>query len=176
MPEQPIDTEESLLISYLDGEVDGETRRQLETRLALEPELRKRLQALEESWQALDLLELAPLDKDLVKTTMELLAVDAEKELGKLKIENPPSKRLAWLQFSAGMSLAAACVFSVVTYITPNPNRQLLEDLPLLERLDEYRSGRNFEFLQELDHSGLFKQEETTGVDKKESENLSDRG
>lgn len=159
MPEAQIDHEEALLIAYLDGEVDSDTRRELEARLALEPGLRKRLQVLEESWQALDLLEVVQVDKDLVRTTMELLVVTTEKELEEHLGENSPEKKSQWLQTLVGMVIAATFVYAVLSLVLPNPNRQLMKDLPIIERLDEYQVAPDVEFLRKLDESGIFETE-----------------
>jgi hypothetical protein len=58
----------------------------------------------------------------------------------------------------AGLILLAALAggFFTVVRLAPDPNRQLLEDLPVLENLDEYRQVDDIEFLRLLRAAGLF--------------------
>jgi hypothetical protein len=43
--------------------------------------------------------------------------------------------------------------------IGPDPNRQLIDNLPLLENLDEYRQIDDIEFLRMLYQDGVFDSE-----------------
>ncbi len=51
-----------------------------------------------------------------------------------------------------------AAGFFAVVLLMPDPNRQLLEDLPVLENLDEYRQIDDIEFLRMLRDAGLFRE------------------
>ena len=57
-----------------------------------------------------------------------------------------------------GLLAAGAAGFLAVFLFRPDPNRQLLDDLPVLERLDEYRQIDKVEFLELLleNHEDLF--------------------
>jgi hypothetical protein len=50
--------------------------------------------------------------------------------------------------------------FLLVHRTTRSDNRQLLRDLPVIERMDEYRYGDSVEFLHMLDREGLFTEDE----------------
>ena len=52
--------------------------------------------------------------------------------------------------------MALAGGFFAVVRLVPDPNRQLLEDLPVLENLDEYRQVDDIEFLRLLRAARLF--------------------
>ena len=67
--------DDALLTAYLDSELTPEDRRHLEQRLANEPELRQRLNLLEETWHCLDLLEQVSMDAEQVETTLKIAAV-----------------------------------------------------------------------------------------------------
>ena len=55
---------------------------------------------------------------------------------------------------------AAAAGFLTVAGLRGDPNRQLLSDLPVLQRLDEYRQIDDLEFLRMLHREGLFGEED----------------
>ena len=57
------------------------------------------------------------------------------------------------------MFAALAAGFLAVMLFAPDPNRQLLQDLPVLENLDEYRQIGDIEFLRMLRDQGLFAKE-----------------
>ncbi len=60
-----------------------------------------------------------------------------------------PRRRRRWLlAVAAGLLAAAAAGFAAVALY--NPDRQLLQDLPLLENLDEYRQIGSIDFLHRL--------------------------
>jgi hypothetical protein len=61
----------------------------------------------------------------------------------------------------AGGSLlaAAAAGFLALTFY-PNPNQQLIDDLPVLEKLDEYQQIDDISFLRAMYEQGVFADEE----------------
>ena len=46
--------------------------------------------------------------------------------------------------------------FHLTRNLIPNPNDELLRDLPTIENLDQYQEIRDIEFLRELKRSSLF--------------------
>jgi hypothetical protein len=54
------------------------------------------------------------------------------------------------------MGMAAATGFWLTFFQVTEPNRQVVEDLPILERLDAYQSAGSVDFLRELEKEGLF--------------------
>ncbi len=149
------------LVAYLDGELSPEESRRVESLLASDPAVRRRLQGLDCSWQALDELERVPLDNQFTRTTMEMVALAATEDLERNRREKPRQRRRRWLLAGLSLGLAAACGFVVVWFAWPDPDRQLLQDLPLLQRLDEYRQVDDIEFLKMLAREGLFDEDRT---------------
>lgn len=155
---------EEELVAYLDGELDDEASRRIEQLLAADPKVRAALQGLERSWQLLDVLDRVEPDEGFTRTTMEMVALAAEEDLQKQQAEIPGRRRRQWLVGGASLLAAAAAGFLAVVFLRPDPNEQLLRDLPVLENLDQYRQVDDIEFLWLLDKSGLFSEEAGRGA------------
>ncbi len=155
---QPIEEE---LVAYLDGELEDEASRLLEQRLTSDPKLRQELAVLERTWDLLDGLGSSELDETFARSTIEMVAVEAEAQLHQQEEARPLRARRRRLVVMGGLAAAALAGFVSVWLFWPNPNQQLLEDLPVLERLDQYRQVDDVEFLRKLDESGLFAVEGT---------------
>jgi len=153
----PETTVDELLVAYLDGELDASSARRLEARLAAEPDLRHRLRQLDRPWRMLDELSAEPVDKRFTHATLEMIATTAAGDA-----ENPPvaTWRMRRRWFAAGGLLGAAVAgFLMVALLRPDPNRQIAEDLPVLENFDAYRQVESIEFLRALRDERLFQQE-----------------
>ena len=159
-PNQPDPTDDAVLdeqlVAYLDGELDEETSRRIETQIASDPPLRERLKRLGWTWDLLGELERPDADRAFAKTTLEMVALAAEDEVRLIESEEPRRRLKRWTWAAAGLVAAGAIGFACVALFHPDPNAQLLEDLPALENLDEYRRVDDIEFLRELQKSGLF--------------------
>jgi hypothetical protein len=144
------------LVAYLDGELDAESARRIEALLASDPTVRNRLQALERTWELLDELDAAPLGEPFTQTTLEMVAIAAQQDAEQSRADAPRRRRRLLLVVALSVMAAAAVGFSAVAMY--NPDRQLLQDLPMLDRLDEYRQVDSIEFLHRLRDAGLFTQ------------------
>jgi anti-sigma factor RsiW len=141
---------EEQLVAYLDGELDDPATRRIEELLASEPKVRKTLERLEKTWDLLDDLGRAQVDEFFSRSTLEMVAVAASEDVEKQRAEAPRRRRRRWLAGAAGVLAAGALGFLAVWLFWPSPNDQLLRDLPVLERLDEYRQIDDVEFLELL--------------------------
>lgn len=144
---------EEQLVAYLDGELDDADARRIEELLASDAEVRQTLEKLEATWGLLDHLDQAHVDEVFTQSTLEMVAVAAAEDVQKQQAEAPRLRRRRWW-IAGGSTLAAgAAGFLAVLLFWPNPNQQLLRDLPVLERLDQYRQIDDGDFLQRLlDH------------------------
>lgn len=149
------------LVAYLDGELEPDQVQDVDQRLATDPALRRALQKLENSWEALDTLPRTDLNEDFTKTTVELIAVEADEEVTRQLAALPNRQRLWWLATAAAVLVAAGIGFLSVRVTSVDPDEELIRDLAVLENLELYRDTGDVEFLQELDQSGLFGQEGT---------------
>ncbi len=147
----PLDEE---LVAYLDGELDADAARRIEALLASDPEVRARLQSLERTWELLDELDETPVGDPFTRSTLEMVAVAAQEDLDRSRRQGT-RRRGMWF-YAACLAAAAAAGFAAVFALAPDPNRRLLEDLPILENFDEYRQAHSIEYLHKLRAAGLF--------------------
>ena len=112
--------------------------------------VRDTLKKLEGTWELLDKLERAHIDEVFTQSTLEMVAVAAADDVQQQEAQAPRRRRRRWLVAGAGFLAAAAAGFLAVALFWPNPNQQLLQDLPVLERLDQYRQIDDVEFLELL--------------------------
>jgi len=156
---QPTPLEERL-VSYLDGELDDAEVRQVEDLLAADPKAREQLARLERTWSALDRLSPASVDEVFTRSTIEMVSVSAADDVARQQAGIPRRRRRRWLFGAAGLAAALVAGFLAVALCWPNPNRQVLEDLPLLEDFDEFQhvfsKDDDLRFLRLLHQNKLF--------------------
>ena len=147
------------LVAYLDGELDAESSRQLETRLAEDASYRRELQQLQRAWDMLDELPCAEVSESFTQTTVEIVALSAEHDLELAKTrEQRQLRRWQWLSIG-GMVAASLAGYLAVSRWLDRPNEQLVRDLPVIENVDLFRVADNVDFLHKLDDEGLFSEE-----------------
>jgi hypothetical protein len=166
-------TGEEDLVAYLDGELDIDTARDLEDLLATDPAAREKMQRLEQAWDLLNELPQSDVDQSFTQSTIEMVAVSAAEEIRKQQEEAPRQRRRQMLLGVAGLAVALALGFATVSLLWPDSNRQLLEDLPLLEQLDQYRQVENIDYLRALREQGLWSDEQS--IVRSEPMGLTDR-
>ncbi|MFK8115312.1 MAG: anti-sigma factor [Rubripirellula sp.] len=144
----PLDPDDELLVSYLDGELDRQEQTSLETRLLGDEHLRSRLQQLQTGWDCLeDLPDPAPSLK-LVESTLELVVADIVKQA--------PPKVSTWSRWRYPINLIGLCLFgligslAVVYGLNSRSYKQQLDDLAIAEHLDAYHYGSDLELMWEL--------------------------
>ena len=144
------------LIAYLDGELDPEESRQVEQRLSDDESYRQQLKRLDEAWALLDHLPQSEVDDVFTRTTVAMVAVAAENDAS--LAERGRRWRL-WVASSlsiATVGLAAIVGYLITRYHLAGPDRELVKDLPVIEKVDVYRYAESMEWLEMLDESGLF--------------------
>jgi anti-sigma-K factor RskA len=144
------------LVAYLDGELDAEQSRRIELRASEEPRARRMLQELDRTWHMLDELDAPATSEDFTRTTLEMVAQAADQDVKKHEAEAPWRRRRAALWTAAGLIAAAAAGFLIVASLIPEPNAQLLQDLPIIENFDQYREIGSVDFLHALNKEKLF--------------------
>jgi anti-sigma-K factor RskA len=147
------------LTAYLDGELDAESARRVEERLARDAGYQAELQRLERAWDLLDRLPRAAVSESFTKTTIEMVAVAASQDARSAQ-QVWPRRHRQQLLGAFGAVAAGLAGFLVGHFLWPNPNEQLLKDLPVLENFDLYYQADNIDFLRLLDSEGLFAEAE----------------
>jgi anti-sigma factor RsiW len=127
------------LVAYLDGELDAEQSRRIELRASEEPRARRMLHEFDRTWHMLDELDAPATSEDFTRTTLEMVAHAADQDVKTHQAEAPRRRRRAALWTAAGLIVAAAAGFLIVAALIPEPNAQLLQDLPIIENFDQYR-------------------------------------
>jgi anti-sigma factor RsiW len=158
-PHDPVNDEAQLreeLVAYLDGELDAEQSRRIEERARVEPDARRMLEELDRTWHMLDELDSPATGEDFTCTTLEMVALAAADDARKARAGRPRRRLRAILWAAAGLVGAAAAGFVIATSLVPDPNAQLLEDLPILENYDQYREIDSIDFLRALNKEKLF--------------------
>ena len=147
------------LVAYLDGELDAETSKQVERRLAENVEYRRELQQLQRAWDMLDELPRAEVGESFTQTTVEMVALSAAQELTEVKGRSRRLDRVLWGAAGAGVVIAALTSYLVFSAFFSRPNAQLMRDLPVIENIDLYEIADSVEFLRQLEETGLFEEE-----------------
>lgn len=150
------DRDEEILVAYLDGELDSEETRQIEQRLAMEPDFRDKMASLEQTWNMLDALETVPVDKTLVRSTMEMLVLDVEKEIKDDEIRKKKRKFPDFLFIVLMFFLIGLIGFQLASLVGIRFFTIVMKDIPIIQKLDQLQQIDSIEFLKKLDDEGVF--------------------
>ena len=146
--DSPIDPDDELLVSYLDGELSPSERNELEERLLDDEALRKQLQSLQSGWEMLDSLIMPAVDEKLVESTLALVVADVEQ-----KIPAKQSGSSAWrmpLAVLAVSGIAAVLGYGFVAAKQSGIERQRMVDLAVAENVHAYAEGGDFTLMRNL--------------------------
>ena len=150
-PHQPDAELREELVAYLDGELPPEEARAVEARLSRDERYRREMQGFDRAWSALEELPQATVDDTFTKTTIEMVAVAAEKDLAEQTQTLPFVRRKRTLWIAAIATVAATLGFALARIVLDRPDRVLLANLPIVQRLDAYSQNLSAEFLTALD-------------------------
>lgn len=147
---------QTLLVAYLDGELSGTQRQEIERRLAKDGAFRNQLSTLQKSWDLLDCLPRSAEDKKLTQTTIAMVARDQQRQVTSPPRPSAPVVSGRWV--SAALALVIGFV-AVSVPLRAIQNRQL-RDLPVADNLDLYRYADDIEFLRLLNAEGFFPEDD----------------
>src|SRR5688572_6526605 len=157
----PIDEE---IVAYLDGELDSEAEARVVRRLAEDATYRSRLGQLQQAWDLLDNLRGTEADDEFTASTVAMVAVQAEQESKSQQVRIVRQRSLAWLALVAVVLLSVASGYAVLYRRLTRDDRNLVRDLDVIERVDEYRSIDDVGFLKSLASDNLFAAEVDDGM------------
>ena len=138
------------LVAYLDGELSPEASLAMEQRLAEDKRLRRELQELEQAWNALDALPRETVDEDFAKTTIEMVAVAAAEDLNTQTTMLPTQRRRQRFHLLLLLAVVGLGSFVAARFGPRDPDRELVEHLPVILHADTYPYVPDVEFLREL--------------------------
>lgn len=145
------------LVAYLDGELEEASSQEIEKILAKNPVARNDVEMLMRTWELLDALPRAEATEEFTqKTLSSIQAVDARDPVTEKPWFQKLKRGVMAAGWTAGIALSAVLGFAITNRVIPSESRLLVENLPVVERLDIYREVDNIEFLRELRRSGLF--------------------
>lgn len=149
-----IDPVEEELVAYLDEELAPDHRARVEHRLAQDARFREKLRHMQKSWDMLDLLARSEPNESFARTTVAMVALKAKEAT---EVQKESSQRFITIFRLAVAGCTVACgllAYSIGSWLLSAPDRQLLQDLPVIEHLDEYNHAESVAYLKSLE--GLF--------------------
>jgi anti-sigma factor RsiW len=149
--------ERNNLVAYLDGELGEAEARTLEAKLTQSVSARREVEALEKTWELLDYLPRPKASPELTSRTLSQAALAASPDERLLSVAKGTARRV--VRGAVGIALVLLTLglgYASTRWLWPNPTVRLARRLSLGEHLDEYRSVGNFDFLKQLDESGVF--------------------
>ncbi len=149
--DSPEQQEHRELVAYLDGELLGEDRLRVEKRAGTDPDYRRRLVELEQSWNLLDALPVTEVDASFTQSTVTMAALAIESESTRWW-----TNRKGWLAGGVALSLG----FVLVGLPLMAKRRAALRDIPVMNNMELYLHADSLEFLEMLEDEGIFSEVE----------------
>jgi anti-sigma factor RsiW len=147
--------ERSNLVAYLDGELNDAESRRIATKLTQSLTARREVDALQKTWELLDLLPRPKASEDFTARTLTVATQQPDGRVG--SVASDVVRRVGTVLTCAALSAALFTAgYFIVLKIVPNPTARLARDLPIAESLDEYRDIGSFQFLELLDSAPEF--------------------
>jgi anti-sigma factor RsiW len=147
------------LTAYLDGELDEDGTRQIETVLANSTVARNDVEVLAKTYELLDLLPRPKASGEFTEKTLQTAKLEEVRMDPRQTVWYRHGKRIVRRGAWAAILLVAACVgYSLARYQVPKQQDLLLDNFEVIQKLDDYEKAGSFEFLDALSHdSNLLK-------------------
>lgn len=138
------------LVAYLDGELADSESAAIESRLATDETLRAEMQGLDRVWNALDDLPRVTVGDAFAKSTIEMVAVEAERDVLAKTAALPIQRRRRNYALLGACVGAALLGFALVRSAGTRPDRMLLANLPVIYQVDALQNAGEIDFLRRL--------------------------
>ena len=144
----PLDPDDELLVSYLDGELAREEQSDLENRLLTNESLRARLQQLQTGWDLLEDLPESSASLKLVESTLELVVADI--------LKDQPAKSTTWKRWQAPCGILLICLvagfttYAIESSLRSRTYQKQLDDLVIVGNLNAYNYGGDMKLMRQL--------------------------
>jgi len=154
-PSHLSEKERTDLVAYLDGELSGEAARALEAKLNLDPAARAEADALRRTWEMLDYLPRPQPSLRFTHRTLERLSPLRADEQQRRRLWRIRYLALGW---AAALVLAGWAGHAGYNWLVPREpgERQLLQDLRIIENKRLYERIEDLDFWRTLDTPDLF--------------------
>src|SRR5689334_17398174 len=139
------DDERDELIAYLDGELDDQAARGVESRLQRDPRVRAEVDALKRTWELLDYLPRPEPSPTFTHRTVERIAMP-----------QPGIVRWRWrlmgLSWAAAVLISGFAGYAAMTRFYPRepPIEEMAPDLRVIENKRYYEAVDDIDFLRDL--------------------------
>lgn len=148
------------LVAYLDGELPDATAQQIDQVLARSEVARHEVEALARTWEMLDVLPTPKAPPEFTKRTMTTLTT------AEIPYSLSDQPWFVYVRRSVTVAVWAIALgasgwlgYQVTNNWIDNPHKQMLQDLPTLQKLDTYEEVESIDFLNKLQNSKVFDSE-----------------
>ncbi|MDB5341484.1 MAG: hypothetical protein JWN70_7103, partial [Planctomycetaceae bacterium] len=148
------------LAAYLDGELDEKRAAEIELKLTRSEYARREVEILNRTWDMLGLLPQPNVSGEFSRKTMAIARQTEEPLYDKSKTALRWGRRVACLSgWGVALCLAASAGYQITNRMIPDKSRLLVEELPIINNLDNYREIGDVEFLRQLRSTHVFQEE-----------------
>ncbi len=139
------------LTAYLDGELEDDQTRQIESVLSNSPVARNDVETLAKTYELLDLLPRPKASGEFTERTLQTAKLGEVPTDPRQTLWYRHGQRIIRWTSWAALLFATACIsYSVARYQAPHQEDMLLDNLDVISRLDDYEKAGSFEFLNAL--------------------------
>lgn len=139
------------LTAYLDGELDENATRRIESILTSSSVARNDVELLARTYELLDLLPRPTTGKEFTDKTIATAQLEnVHQPVIKREWLRPLEQIIPLAMWSFVFLLAACCGYLMTSQWISRPDDLLLEELPLIQKLDLYHEVGSVQFLEEL--------------------------
>jgi len=147
------------LVAYLDGELEDDDAREIDEVLARSPVARHEVQMLTKTIEMIDVLERAPASAEFTQKTLASIArVEAKPRVPLVDYGLYLRRGGVLALWAAALILSTWAGFSLTNRWFPAEHDLLLDDLPVVERYQDYKTAGDAAFLSELQKKGTLKE------------------
>lgn len=139
------------ITAYLDGELDENSTRRIESILTSSSVARNDVEVLARTYEMLDLLPRPTVGKEFTEKTIATARLEGyRKPVSQQQWYRAIERLVPMVLWSAAIVLAAVTGYSITNHWVPRQDDQLLDQLPLIRNFDTYSEATSVDFLHAL--------------------------
>jgi hypothetical protein len=145
------------LVAYLDGELPDTKSQSIDQVLARSEVARHEVEALARTWEMLDVLPTPKAPPEFTERTMTTLKVgETPFDVTQQAWFNPLKRAGVAVVWLVALGLSGWLGYQITNVWIANPSQQLLANLPIVQKIDQYKEVESIDFLDKLQKSRLF--------------------